>query len=110
MSADSLLDLWRSALWTTVAVSAPFLLAALVVGLAVSIIQTATQLQESVLAFVPKLAAALVVIAVAGHWSLDKLSSFSREAFTAHTQPKVLDRADLDYSTPTATTGGTTAP
>ncbi len=100
MSTDNLLDLWRSALSTTVAVSAPFLIAALVAGLAVSIIQTATQLQEAALAFVPKLAAALVVIAVAGHWSLDKLGQFTREAFTAHTTPKALDDASLSSDPP----------
>lgn len=91
MNPDSLLDLWRNALATTVAVSAPFLITALAVGLAISIIQTATQLQESVLAFVPKLAAALVVIAIAGHWCLDKLGTFTKQSFTAHTESRVLD-------------------
>ena len=91
MSSDSLLDLWRDALSTMAAVSAPFLLTALAVGLVMSIVQTATQLQESVLAFVPKLAAALVVVAISGHWCLDKLSTFTHEAFTAHSEPKVLD-------------------
>lgn len=87
MSNDSLLDLWRMALSTTITVSAPFLIAGLVVGLAVAIIQTATQLQESVLTFVPKLGAALLVLALGGHWVLDKLGSFATHAFTAHTQP-----------------------
>jgi flagellar biosynthetic protein FliQ len=64
MSNDSLLDLWRSALMVTVTVSAPFLLTGLAVGLTVAVIQTATQLQESILTFVPKLAAALIVIGI----------------------------------------------
>jgi flagellar biosynthesis protein FliQ len=96
VSTDSILDLWRSALTVTVAVSAPFLLAGLVVGLAVAIIQTATQLQESVLTFVPKLAAALLVIALAGHWALDKLGKFTTAAFTAQTEV----RRDVDLSRP----------
>lgn len=86
MSSESLLDLWRDALSVAVWVSAPFLVAALVVGLLVSIVQTATQLQESVLTFVPKLAAALLVIALAGHWLLDRLNTFTVAAFTAHTE------------------------
>lgn len=86
MSADSVLDLWRNALSVVVAVSAPFLVACLAVGLAVAVIQTATQLQESVLTFVPKLGAALVVLALGGHWVLDKLGKFTTEAFTAHAQ------------------------
>jgi flagellar biosynthetic protein FliQ len=85
MSPDSLLDLWRTALAVIVEVSAPFLVTGLVVGLAIAVIQTATQLQESVLTFVPKLAAALLVIALAGHWMLDKLGQFTTAAFTAQT-------------------------
>lgn len=86
MSADAILDLWRDALTVTVAVCAPFLVATLAVGLAVAVVQTATQLQENVLTFVPKLAAALLVIALAGHWALDKLGTFTARAFTAHTE------------------------
>ena len=85
MSTESLLDLWRNALTLVVAVSAPFLIAGLVVGLGVAVVQTATQLQETILTFVPKLAAALIVIALAGHWALDKLGSFTQQAFTAYT-------------------------
>jgi flagellar biosynthesis protein FliQ len=91
VSTDSLLDLWRHALSTMVAVSAPFLLSALAVGLVISIVQTATQLQESVLAFVPKLAAAVLAVVISGSWCLDKLSSFTTAAFTAHSEPRVLD-------------------
>jgi flagellar biosynthesis protein FliQ len=84
VTGDQILDLWRNALSVIVEVSAPFLIAALGVGLAVSIVQTATQLQESTLSFVPKLGAAIVVVALSGHWCLDKLGKFTTEAFTAH--------------------------
>ncbi|CAN5919324.1 flagellar biosynthesis protein FliQ [soil metagenome] len=84
MNPDQVLDLWRSALSVVVQVSAPFLLACLGVGLAVAIIQTATQLQESTLSFLPKLGVALVVVALSGHWALDKLGAFTKEAFNAH--------------------------
>ena len=86
MSTDQIIDLWRAALTVIVEVSAPFLLSCLAVGLAVAIVQTATQLQESVLTFVPKLGAALLVIALAGHWCLDRLGKFTTDAFTAHAQ------------------------
>lgn len=86
MSTDQVLDLWRSALTVIVEVSAPFLVACLAVGLAVAILQTATQLQESVLTFVPKLGAALLVIALAGHWCLDRLGKFTEQSFTAHAE------------------------
>jgi flagellar biosynthetic protein FliQ len=86
MTPDSLLDLWRNALIVTIAVSAPFLIAGLVVGLAVAVVQTATQLQEAILTFVPKIAAALIVLGLAGHWMLDKLGRFTTAAFTAQTE------------------------
>ncbi len=74
------LDLWRDALVTLAVVAAPFLVTALVVGLAVALFQTATQLQESVLAFVPKLVATLIVIALGGHFVIDRLGSFATRA------------------------------
>lgn len=95
MSTSSLLDLWRQAIGTLVAVAAPFLIVCLAVGLAVAIVQTATQLQESILAFVPKLAAAILVIALAGHWMLDKLGAFTRGAFTASATPTVPVAPDI---------------
>jgi len=76
------LDLWQQSLITMATVAAPFLVAALVVGLAVALIQTATQLQESVLAFVPKLGAALLVLALAGHWAFDRLTAFATTSVT----------------------------
>jgi len=99
VSTDSLLDLWRNALTVAVLVSAPFMIAGLAVGLTVAVVQTATQLQESILTFVPKLAAALVVLALGGHWILDKLGKFTTEAFTAQSEKRV-DLADLDATTP----------
>lgn len=86
MTGDQVLDLWRNALAVIVEVSAPFLVTALAVGLAVSIVQTATQLQESTLSFVPKLGAAIVVVALSGHWCLDRLGKFTTDSFTAHVE------------------------
>lgn len=83
MSTGSLIDLWRSALMVTASVAAPFLITGLVIGLTVAIFQTATQLQESILTFVPKLAVALVVIALGGHWMLDQLGRFATASFNA---------------------------
>jgi flagellar biosynthetic protein FliQ len=100
VTPDSLLDLWRNALTVVVAVSAPFLLVGLVVGLTVAVIQTATQLQESILTFVPKLAAALLVIALAGHWMLDKLGRFTTAAFTAQVEPATDLASDVQSTTP----------
>jgi flagellar biosynthetic protein FliQ len=77
MNEDALLDLWRTALEVAAEVAAPFLVVGLVVGLTVAMVQTATQLQESALTFIPKLAVALVILALAGHWMVDKLGQFA---------------------------------
>ncbi|MBX3155926.1 MAG: flagellar biosynthetic protein FliQ [Deltaproteobacteria bacterium] len=100
MSTDNLLDLWREGITVAVAVAAPFLVAGLVVGLCVAVVQTATQLQESILAFVPKLLAALVVIAVAGHWSLDKLARYAQQAFTAQAESRPSPAGDVAVEPP----------
>lgn len=100
MSTDALLDLWREALTTLLEVAAPFLVATLAVGLAVAILQTATQLQESVLTFLPKLGATLLVIALAGHWALDRLGAFTTAAFRAHAERAPAPAPALDPPAP----------
>ena len=59
-------------------VSAPLLLSALVVGLVVSVFQAATQINEATLSFVPKIIAAVVVLAVAGPWMMTTLVEYLR--------------------------------
>ena len=57
-------------------VSAPVLLVVLVVGLLVSIFQAATQINEATLSFVPKVVAAVAVLAIAGPWMLSTLVDY----------------------------------
>ena len=59
-------------------VAAPLLLSALVVGLVVSIFQAATQINEATLSFVPKIIAAVVVLALAGPWMMTSLVEYLR--------------------------------
>jgi flagellar biosynthetic protein FliQ len=64
-------------------VAAPMLLTILVIGLVVSVIQAATQLHEATLSFVPKLIAAVVVMAVAGPWMLTTLVEYIQRTLQA---------------------------
>ncbi|WP_374562165.1 flagellar biosynthesis protein FliQ [Ideonella sp.] len=64
-------------------VSAPMLLVILVVGVLVSIFQAATQINEATLSFVPKLIAAVAVIAVAGPWMMSTLVDYLRNMLLA---------------------------
>ncbi|MER2507593.1 flagellar biosynthetic protein FliQ [Amaricoccus sp.] len=61
MTEAALLDILRQALWTALIISTPILAVALVVGLAIGLVQALTSVQEMTLTFVPKLAAILVV-------------------------------------------------
>ena len=78
MDAQTVLTLGRDALVLLLMLSMPVLLVVLAVGLVVSIFQAVTQINEATLAFVPKLVAAVVVLAVAGPWMLSTLVDYLR--------------------------------
>ncbi|MBO7942137.1 flagellar biosynthetic protein FliQ [Streptomyces sp. S9] len=61
--------------------SAPILLATLVVGLAISIVQVVTQVQEMTLTFVPKLAVVIVVCLMMGGWMLSVATELAKRMF-----------------------------
>ena len=61
MTEAMLLDILRSALWTALIVSTPILAVALIVGLAIGLVQALTSVQEMTLTFVTKLGAILAV-------------------------------------------------
>lgn len=63
MTAADVMDLLRLAMWTLMVVSAPSLIAAMVTGTVIAVLQTLTQVQEQTLTFVPKIAAVFLAIA-----------------------------------------------
>jgi flagellar biosynthesis protein FliQ len=77
MTSDVALRLTGELLWTALLVSAPILGLTLLVGLAVSVLQVVTQVQEMSLTFVPKIVAAVVAIIVFGPWMLRKIVLYS---------------------------------
>ncbi len=81
MDIGNLTDLWRDAMTTAAVVGAPFLLVALAVGLFMSLLQAATQIQENILAFVPKIIAIGLVMALAGSWIVDRMARYTTSAF-----------------------------
>ena len=81
MNQDTVTQLALHALTVTLEVSAPFLLAGLVVGLLVSIFQAATSIQEMTLAFIPKILVTGAVIVVAGPWMLNQLVGYTQELY-----------------------------
>jgi flagellar biosynthesis protein FliQ len=76
MDASQVFTTGQQGLYLMLMVSAPVLLAVLVVGLVVSIFQAATQINEATLSFVPKIIAAVVVLAIAGPWMMTTLVEY----------------------------------
>jgi flagellar biosynthesis protein FliQ len=76
MDSSHVFTLGQQGLYMLLMISAPLLLAVLVVGLAVSIFQAATQINEQTLSFVPKVLAAVAVLAIAGPWMITMLVDY----------------------------------
>jgi flagellar biosynthetic protein FliQ len=83
MSEGVVLQLARDALTITVQLTAPILVASLVSGLIVSVLQAVTQINEMTLAFVPKIVAVTVAGVLFGPWMLNSLIAYVTNLFIA---------------------------
>ncbi|OLN22776.1 flagellar biosynthetic protein FliQ [Domibacillus antri] len=82
MNTEMVISLAEKGVYMTIIICAPLLLLALGIGLAVSIFQATTQIQEQTLAFVPKIVGVLVGIIFFGPWMLTRMVSYMMEIFT----------------------------
>jgi flagellar biosynthetic protein FliQ len=83
MDSQQVFTFGQQSLYMLLMISAPILLTVLAVGLVVSIFQAATQIHEATLSFVPKVIAAVTVLAVAGPWMLTSLVEFLQRSLQA---------------------------
>jgi flagellar biosynthesis protein FliQ len=81
MNEIDALDMLRAALWTVLVISAPGVLAAMVIGLAIALLQALTQVQEMTLTFVPKIIAIFVAIVLAAPLMGAELQSLTNLVF-----------------------------
>ncbi|HEY9396808.1 MAG TPA: flagellar biosynthesis protein FliQ [Burkholderiales bacterium] len=81
MTPQTVLTIGQQALQMTLMISAPLLLTALIVGLAVSVLQAATQINEMTLSFIPKLVGLFVVLIIAGPWMLTTMTEYMRRLY-----------------------------
>jgi flagellar biosynthetic protein FliQ len=81
VTPEVVMDIGRQAVEMTLMLSAPLLLAALVIGLIVSIFQAATQINEQTLSFIPKLVGMLLILLLAGPWMLQIMVDYVRRLF-----------------------------
>ena len=76
MDSQAVFTYGKEGLHLLLMVAAPLLLSVLAVGLLVSVFQAATQIHEATLSFVPKMVAAVAVLAIAGPWMLTTLVEY----------------------------------
>ena len=81
MDQNAVLDIAMQALVLAVKLSAPMLVTSLVVGFAISVFQSITQIQEVTLSFVPKAVAVAVALLVCGHWMISEAVDFTNALF-----------------------------
>lgn len=77
MGTDAILRILREGLLLVLVVSAPPMLAGMITGLIVSLLQATTQIQEQTLSYVPKLLAIFLTLAIAGPWMLSQMIRFT---------------------------------
>ena len=82
MSLGMVVSLMRGGIFEIFILSAPVLIAALVVGLVVAIFQATTSIQEQTLTFVPKIMAILAVLALLGGWMFASLREYTITIFS----------------------------
>src|ERR1043165_7359799 len=81
MGVETVIAIGRSALELTLTLAGPVLVFGLAAGLAVSIFQALTQINEITLTFIPKIAATAAALALFGPWMLTRLISFTVTLF-----------------------------
>ncbi|EXI81439.1 flagellar biosynthesis protein FliQ [Candidatus Accumulibacter phosphatis] len=81
MTPELVMDIGRQAVEMTLLLAAPLLLAALLIGLIVSVFQAATQINEQTLSFIPKLVGVFLILLLAGPWMLGLMVDYVRRLF-----------------------------
>ena len=81
MDTNAVLDIGFDALVLAAKLAAPVLVTALVVGFAISLLQSITQVQEVTLSFVPKAIAVGFALLIGGHWMISESVAFTAELF-----------------------------
>ncbi len=82
MNEAMVIELGQEAMFNILILSAPMLVIGLIVGLAVSIFQATTQIQEATLAFIPKIIAILGSLVIFGPWLLSIIINFTLKLYT----------------------------
>lgn len=82
MNQGTVIEIGRQAVNTVLMMSLPMLALALLVGLAISIFQATTQIQEQTLVFIPKIIAVMLALVIFGPWILSIGLDFTQRLFS----------------------------
>jgi flagellar biosynthetic protein FliQ len=83
MNQDTVVSLATQAMTLALEIGGPILLVGLAIGLAVSLFQAVTQIQEQTLSFIPKIIGLAILIVILGPWMLNQLVAFSTNLWTS---------------------------
>ncbi|MDQ1549786.1 MAG: flagellar biosynthesis protein FliQ [Microbacteriaceae bacterium] len=81
MNSSAVLDIAMRGVLIAAELAAPILITSLVVGFAISLLQSITQIQEVTLSFVPKAIAVSIALIVCGNWMISEMVSFTQSLF-----------------------------
>lgn len=81
MNEADALEIVQFAIWTVLTASAPAVIVAMIVGIAIAFLQALTQIQEITLTFVPKIVAILLVVALSAPFIGAQISTFTTIIF-----------------------------
>ncbi|MDF1494254.1 flagellar biosynthesis protein FliQ [Caproiciproducens sp. CPB-2] len=86
MSTSQITEVIQAAMVAALKLSAPILIASVLLGLIVSIFQAATQIHEQTLTFVPKLVAIALILVILGPWMMETMNDFTIYIFSLITK------------------------
>lgn len=86
MSQGEIISICKDAIVTAFIISAPFLIASMVIGIIISVFQAATQIHDQTIAFVPKILAVALVIIFLGAWIINVMVNFTQKLFAGINQ------------------------
>jgi flagellar biosynthetic protein FliQ len=83
MTQEAILAIGQQAILMMLLMGGPILVASLAVGLAVSVFQAVTQINEQTLTFVPKIIAVLAIVVLMGPWMLQVFTAYTAQVFVS---------------------------
>jgi flagellar biosynthesis protein FliQ len=83
MTEEMAMSIGAEAIKTTIYLAGPMLVAAMVIGILVSIFQAVTQINESTLTFIPKMVAILIVLVIMAPWMMEVIQHYTIEVLSS---------------------------